>query len=45
MFELFLRWLAAAQHLTPDGFDEDWHTWSPDENFLDYGVTPIVNDE
>lgn len=33
------------QQLTPDGFDEDWHAWSPDGNFLVYGGTPLVSQE
>lgn len=30
---------------TPDGFDEDWHAWSPDGNWLVYSGTPVVGDE
>ncbi|MBK9147717.1 MAG: PD40 domain-containing protein [Flavobacteriales bacterium] len=33
------------QQLTPDGFDEDWHAWSPDGNWLVYSGTPLVSDE
>lgn len=33
------------QQLTPDGFDEDWHAWSPDGNLLVYGGTPVVSEE
>ncbi|MBK8227674.1 MAG: hypothetical protein IPK70_10925 [Flavobacteriales bacterium] len=33
------------QQLTPDGFDEDWHSWSPDENLLVHSGTPLVSDE
>lgn len=33
------------QQLTPDGFDEDWHTWSPDGNWLVYSGTPVVNEQ
>lgn len=33
------------QQLTPDGFDEDWHAWSPDGNWLVYSGTPVVGDE
>lgn len=33
------------QQLTPDGFDEDWHAWSPDGNLLVYSGTPVVSDE
>lgn len=30
------------KQLTPDGFDEDWHAWSPDGKWLVYGGTPVV---
>ena len=33
------------RQLTPDGFDEDWHSWSPDENWLVYSGTPLVSAE
>ncbi len=33
------------QQLTPNGFDEDWHAWSPDGNLLVYGGTPVVSEE
>lgn len=33
------------QQLTPDGFDEDWHAWSPDGNWLVYGGTPVVSED
>lgn len=33
------------RQLTPDGFDEDWHAWSPDRNWLVYSGTPVVGDE
>lgn len=33
------------QQLTPDGFDEDWHAWSPDGNLLVYGGTPVVSEK
>ncbi|MBL7939269.1 MAG: PD40 domain-containing protein [Flavobacteriales bacterium] len=33
------------QQLTPDGFDEDWHAWSPDGNLLVFGGTPVVSDQ
>lgn len=32
------------QQVTPDGFDEDWHAWSPDGTLLVYGGTPMVSD-
>ena len=32
------------QQLTPDGFDEDWHAWSPDGDLLVYSGTPLVNE-
>lgn len=32
------------QQITPDGFDEDWHAWSPDGTLLVYGGTPMVSD-
>ena len=31
------------QQLTPEGFDEDWHAWSPDGNLLVYSGTPLVS--
>lgn len=30
------------QQLTPDGFDEDWHAWSTNGQWLVYGGTPLV---
>ncbi|MBK9176146.1 MAG: PD40 domain-containing protein [Flavobacteriales bacterium] len=33
------------QQLTPDGFDEDWHAWSPDGSWLVYSGTPLVSEE
>lgn len=33
------------QQLTADGFDEDWHSWSPDEQWLVYSGTPLVSEE
>ncbi len=33
------------EQLTPDGFDEDWHAWSADGNWLVYSGTPVVSDE
>lgn len=33
------------QQLTPDGFDEDWHAWSPDGRWMVYSGTPLVADD
>lgn len=33
------------QQITPDGFDEDWHAWSPDGDLLVYSGTPLVSAE
>jgi Tol biopolymer transport system component len=44
-FQQLLRRSAAGQQLTPDGFDEDWPAWSPEENLLGYGGKPHVNEE
>ncbi|MBK6754088.1 MAG: PD40 domain-containing protein [Flavobacteriales bacterium] len=38
------RWHGRKQ-ITPDGFDEDWHAWSPDGKLLVYSGTPVITGE
>ncbi|MBK7751909.1 MAG: PD40 domain-containing protein [Flavobacteriales bacterium] len=33
------------KQITPDGFDEDWHAWSPDGKLLVYSGTPVITGE